>query len=84
MEIIELIPVVLFTILGAWKPASMGPLMFMLAAGASMMTGLYWWDAFKNNVGLTVSLMLIAYSLACFGLALKCILWQGAENDDAE
>jgi len=63
-----------FSVLAFWKHNA---LMFMLAAGASLMTGLYWYDTYTNELGLGISLMLLAYSLVCFGFALGCLFWKG-------
>jgi len=62
--------VVFFSALGFWRP---NPLPFMLAAGASIMLGLYWYDVYTTNLGLALGLMLIAYSLVCVGFAFRCI-----------
>ena len=65
--------VVFFSIL-AWTKLNM--VMFMLAAAASIMTGLYWFDVYTTDIGLSISLALIAYGLLCVGLAFKCIFWR--------
>lgn len=65
--------VVFFSVLGFWRP---NPLPFMMAAGASLMLGLYWYDVYTTNIGLTIGLMLIAYSLVCIGFAFMCIFWK--------
>lgn len=49
------------------------PLLFMLVAGASMIFGLYWFDAFTTNLGLALGLMMIVYALVCVGFAFRCI-----------
>ena len=73
--------VVFFSVLAFWKENA---LVFMLAGGVSMMTGLYWYDVYTNSIGLSVSLVLIAYSLVCFGFALRCIFWKKYRNEDEE
>ena len=65
--------VVFFSVLGFWR---LNALPFMLAAGASMMLGLYWYDVYTTNIGLALGLMLIAYSLVCVGFAFRCIFWK--------
>lgn len=65
--------VVFFSVLAFWKENA---LVFMLAGGVSMMTGLYWHDVYTNNIGLSVALVFIAYSLVCFGFAFRCIFWK--------
>jgi len=51
-------------------------LLFMLLAGASLMFGFYWYDAFTTNLGLTLGLMMVAYALVCLALAFRCIFWR--------
>jgi hypothetical protein len=62
--------VILFTVLAYWRG---NPVLFMLAAGASIMVGLYTPDALKglnySNFGVTIGLMVILYSFLCIGLA---------------
>ena len=65
--------VIFFSWLAFWRHNA---LMFMLTAGTSIMTGLYWRDTYTNNIGLAVGLMLIAYSLVCLGFALQCLFWR--------
>ena len=62
--------VLLFSLLAFWK---YNALLFMLTAGASMMVGLQWFDVYTTDTGLSISLMLIAYSLVCAGFAFACI-----------
>jgi len=59
--------------LAFWR--SNAPL-FMVTAGASLIFGFYWYDAFTTNLGLAMGLMLIAYSLVCFGFAFRMIFWR--------
>ena len=47
--------------------------LFMLLAAASIILGFCWYDTFTTNLGLAVSLVLIAYSLASIGFAFACI-----------
>ena len=65
--------VVFFSVLAFWKSDA---LMFMLAAGASLMLGLYWYDIYTTNIGLAISMMLIAYSFVCLGFAYRYIFWR--------
>lgn len=51
-------------------------LLFMLAAGASLITGLYWYDTYTNELGLAMGILLIAYSVVCLGFAAQCIFWR--------
>lgn len=63
----------LFSLLAFWRSNA---LLFMLTAGIALMLGLYWYDAYTTNLGLTMGLMLIAYSLVCLGLAFRYIFWR--------
>lgn len=51
-------------------------MVFMICGGASLMTGLYIYDVYTSIIGLTFSLMFIAYSFLCLGLAFRCIFWR--------
>jgi len=62
--------VFIFSALGFWRFNS---LMFMLAAGASMVAGFYWYDVYTTDAGLGISLMIWAYSIICLGFAFMCI-----------
>ena len=68
---------VFLTVIAFWKPIAP---FFMIMAGVSLMLGLYWFDVFTNEIGMAVSLALIAYSLICMGYAFKVALWPGDEN----
>jgi len=65
--------VVFFSVLAFWKSNA---IMFMVAGGASLMLGLYWFDVYISGIGLTLSLVFIGYSLVCLSLAFKCIFWR--------
>ena len=62
-----------FSALAFWKENA---IIFMLAGGTSLFTGLFWYDVYNINAGLGMSLMFIAYSLLCLGLAFRCIFWR--------
>ena len=62
--------VVFFSLLAFWR---LNALMFMMAAGASIMLGLQWYDIYTTNTGLGISLMIIAYSIVCIAFAFKCL-----------
>lgn len=62
-----------FTALAYWKPH---PITFELAAGLSAMTGFYWYDNFENFAGLSVTLVLLGWSLTMLGFGL----WQMFAN----
>lgn len=49
---------------------------FMICGGASLMTGLYTYDVYTSQIGLSISLMFIAYAFLCLGLAFRCIFWR--------
>ena len=65
--------VVFFSLLAWWK---LNAVMFMLAAAASITTGLYWFDLYTTNIGLSISLALIGYGLLCVGQAFRFIFWR--------
>jgi len=71
--------VVLFSALAFWRSHF---LLFMVAAGASAITGLYWYDTYTNKLGLAISLMLLAYSLICLGFAFRLIFWRDRLSED--
>ena len=62
--------VVLFSLLSFWK---YNAITFMLTAGVSLMLGLGWYDVYSTETGLSISLMLVGYSLACAAFAFACI-----------
>ena len=62
-----------FSALAFWKANAM---VFMICGGASLMTGLYTYDVYTSQIGLSISLMFIAYSFLCLGLAFRCIFWR--------
>jgi len=63
----------LFSLLAYWRPSA---LLFMLAAGASLMVGLQWHDVYETDTGLSIGILLIAYALVCIGFAFKCLFWR--------
>jgi len=71
--------VVFFSLLAYWRP---NPLPFMLAAGSSLMLGLQWYDVYTTNTGLTIGLMLIAYSFVCVAFAFRCIFWKESRDEE--
>lgn len=82
-NLLMILPVVLLSILAFWKSdTTLGAILFMLTGAVALMTGLYWYDAFTNNLGLAISLSLIAYWLVCFGLALRLLFWRGEVQSD--
>lgn len=71
--IIAFSAVIFFSCLGFWR---YNALAFMIAAGASLMTGLYWYDIYTTNLGLGMGILLIGYSIVCLGLAFQCLFWR--------
>jgi hypothetical protein len=67
---IALLILIAFSFLAYWRGS---PVIFMLAAGSSIMAGLYTPDALGalgyTTFGMSFGLMLIAYSFVCIGLA---------------
>lgn len=68
--------VAFFSALAFYKPNAV---LFMLDAGASLLTGLYWYDLYVTHWGLTISLMFIGFSFFCIGMAYKCLFWREEE-----
>jgi len=77
--LIAIIPVALFSALAFWKLSS---LLFMLVAGGSLILGLAWYDAYTTELGLTIGMILIGYSLVCLGFAFRCIFWVEEESEE--
>lgn len=67
--------VVFFSIMAFWR---LNAVLFMLAGGSSIMLGLYWFDVYTNDMGLSISLMLFGFSFMCLGFAFK-VLFFGRE-----
>jgi len=65
--------VLFFSELGFWRRT---PLLFMLAGGASLMLGFHWYHVYTTPTGLTIGLMLVAYSFVCIAFAFKYIFWR--------
>ena len=68
--------VAFFTAIGYWRQNA---LLFMLAAGASIMVGFKWYDSYTTAIGMTAGLVLIANSLVCLGFAFSCIFRRETE-----
>ena len=68
----------LFSFLAFWKPNAV---LFMILAGISIIAGLYWYDLYTTNIGLTMGLMLIAYALFCIGMAFRMMFWRQKSED---
>jgi len=69
--------VAVFSVFAFWK---LNAVLFMLAGGASIMLGLYWYDVYTTDVGLGISLMLIMYSFICLAFAYSTLLWRGRRD----
>ena len=76
MELIQLIPMILFTALG-W--ISKNPVLFMLAGACAFFNGLNWYDAYGTHEALAISLMLIVACFVLWGFAFKYIFWREQE-----
>ena len=62
--------VMFFSVLAFWKYDA---LLFMITAGASVMTGLYWRDTYTTNIGLSIGILLIIYGLICLVFGIGCL-----------
>jgi len=65
--------VAIVTFLAFWRANAV---LFMIAAGVSVVLGLTWYDTYGTNIGLTCSLMLIAYTFYCLGMAFRMLFWR--------
>lgn len=74
----QLAVVVIMSALAFWRPHE---LLFLIISGIALMTGLGWYNAFPTDVGLSVSLMLIAYAFVAVGFGLKVMLWRSEEDE---
>lgn len=72
----QLLPLIFFSFLAFWR---LNALLFMLAAGTSLMVGLHWYDVYTTPAGLTIGLMLIGYSFVCVAFAFRCLFWRSEE-----
>jgi len=72
--IIQFLPVAFFSVLAFWRSNAA---LFMLAGGGSLMIGLFWYDQHTDTIGLTIGLLLIAYSILCIGYAFRAVFWRG-------
>lgn len=72
-----LLAVILLSVLAFWRPYA--PL-FMITAGASLMLGLCWYDAYTTGPGLTISLVFIGYALVCIAFAYRLIFQRESED----
>ena len=77
---LEICVVAFLSVMAYWGKTN--PLPFMLCAPASFFLGLHCYDVITTSFGLTVSMMLIVYGLACFGFAYRCIFWRGSGADE--
>lgn len=77
-EMAQLVPLILFSAMAMWRPNAV---LFLISGGLSMMVGLSWYDTFGTNVGLSVSLMMIAFSLYCFAMAFRMLFWHGGSDE---
>ncbi len=68
-----------FSFLAFWKP---NPILFIVVAGISIMAGFTWYDKYVTNLGLTVGLMLVAYSLYCIGMAFRLLFWNRESGEE--
>ena len=79
--ILPLAAMVLFSVIAFWK---YNALTFMMVAGLSIMSGFYWYDVFTDDTGLSISLVLIAYSFVCVGFAFRLIFWKEGLREEME
>jgi len=74
-----LILIIGLSVLAFWKYTA---LLFMLVAGASLILGFGFYDAFTTNLGLTLGLMMVVYALVCVAFAFRCLFWRGDISEE--
>lgn len=79
--LLTLLVLIAFSFLAFWKS---NPILFIVAAGISIMVGLAWYDQYVTNLGLAVGLMLITYSLYCIGMAFRLLFWNRESGEEGE
>lgn len=75
---ILIFPTALFLALAAWKRH---PVLFMICGAASIFSGLFWYDEYTTNTGLTTGLGFIVFGLACWGYAFREMLFAGRAEE---
>ena len=73
-QFLVFLPLLCVSAFAFWKENAV---LFMIAAGIAMLTGLYTPDIISGypNVGIAAGLMLIAFSLLCCGFAFRMMFW---------
>jgi len=69
-----------FSALAFWQKNAV---LFLLTAGLALITGLSWYDSYGSSRGLTISLILIAYSIVCLIATGRC-LFISTQTDEEE
>jgi amino acid transporter len=73
-ELIQLIPVMMFTILAFQHPETLYGTIFLFPAGGSLIVGLTWRSAYPTTAGLGVSLLLFGFSFFCLVCFAKVLV----------
>ena len=79
--VLYFLPLVFFSVLGFWRTSAIG---FLMAAGASIIVGLVWYDVDVTTRGLAIGLLFMGYSLACLGLAFGAMFSRGKSSPSEE
>lgn len=78
MAITMLVILVLLSCLAFWTVSAnmlrVSVLLFMVLAGVTLMSGLKYYDLYVDDAAMGISLMLVAYSFACIGMAYGSLL----------
>ena len=69
--VLACIPLILFSFLAYWKNHA---LIFLITAAVSLFVGFKWYDVYVNDVGLTISICMVAYGLVNIGMAIKAMI----------
>ena len=71
--LISLIVLIFFSAVALWKQNAV---VFLLAAGTAIVLAFAWYDTYTTNLGLGISLMIVAYALVCMGWGFRLLFWR--------
>lgn len=74
---LSFLPLTLFSVLAFWQ---LNAILFMVSGGIALFVGFYWYNQYVTNLGLAISLCIIAYALYCIALAFRMIFWRQEED----
>lgn len=83
-EIVQLFPLLFFTVLAFWHPDWLKGILFLVAGMDSFVVGLTWRQTFYGPAGLGTALCLIAFSFIMVVFFLKVLLARRPAAEDSE